>query len=154
MSRYKIENKKRVTNWLLLKFPGLPWFAVVSNNSCYWCKDKQNVLSDQRKYLFFLVRQTFRLLYRWFNYLAEILLIFDRNKLCPLFVNFAIRHNPFLPLAWPPKRGREQTVERDFGKSASCHFSVYRPYFLRYGFQQDNFSDFSFSMFFLFLEAV
>ena len=24
MSRYKIENKKRVTNWLLLKFPGLP----------------------------------------------------------------------------------------------------------------------------------
>ena len=40
MSRYKIENKKRVTNWLLLKFPELPWFAVVSNNSCYWCKDK------------------------------------------------------------------------------------------------------------------
>lgn len=31
---------------------------------------------------------------------------------------------------------------------------MYRPYFLRYGFQQDNFSDFSFSMFFLFLEAV
>ena len=24
MSRYKIENKKRVTIWLLLKFPGLP----------------------------------------------------------------------------------------------------------------------------------
>ena len=24
MSRYKIENKKRVTNWLLLKFPELP----------------------------------------------------------------------------------------------------------------------------------
>ena len=52
------------------------------------------------------------------------------------------------------KRGRELSVEREFGKSASCHFSVYRPYFLRYGFQQDNFSDFSFSMFFLFLEAV
>jgi len=40
MSRYKIENKRRVTIWLLLKFPELPWFAVVSNNSCYWCKDK------------------------------------------------------------------------------------------------------------------
>ena len=52
------------------------------------------------------------------------------------------------------KRGRELSVEREFGKSASCHFSVYRPYFLRYGFQQDNFSDFSFSMFFLLLEAV
>ena len=43
---------------------------------------------------------------------------------------------------------------KSFEKSATCHFSVYRPYFLRYGFQQDNFSDFSFSMFFLFLEAV
>ena len=43
---------------------------------------------------------------------------------------------------------------KSFGKSASYHFSVYRPYFLRYGFQQDNFSDFSFSMFFLFLETV
>ena len=59
------------------------------------------------------------------------------------------RHNLFLPLVWPTKRGRELPVEKDFGKSASCHFSVYRPYFLRYGFQQDNFSDFSFSMFFL-----
>ena len=81
------------------------------------------------------------------------------------------RHNLFLPLVWLTKRGRDQSVEicsakpekavnmdvsveKDFGKSASCHFSVYRPYFLRYGFQQDNFSDFSFSMFFLFLEAV
>ena len=52
------------------------------------------------------------------------------------------------------KRGREQSVERDFGKSASCHFSVYRSYFPRYGFQQDNFSVlFSFDIF-LFLEAV
>ena len=52
------------------------------------------------------------------------------------------------------KRGRELSVEREFGKSASCHFSVYRPYFLRYGFQQDNFSVlFSFDIF-LFLEAV
>ena len=50
--------------------------------------------------------------FRWFNCLAEIILIFGRNKLCPLFVNFAIRHNPFLPLAWPTKRGREQSVER------------------------------------------
>ena len=59
-----------------------------------------------------------------------------------------------MPLVWPTKRDRELPVEKDFGKSASCHFSVYRPYFLRYGFQQDNFSDFSFSMFFLLLEAV
>jgi len=59
MSRYKIENKKRVTNWLLLKFPELPWFAVVSNNSCYWCKDKQNVLYDQRKTYFFLLDRLF-----------------------------------------------------------------------------------------------
>ena len=52
------------------------------------------------------------------------------------------------------KRGREQSVERDFGKSASCHISVYRSYFPRYGFQQDNFSVlFSFDIF-LFLEAV
>ena len=52
------------------------------------------------------------------------------------------------------KSGREQSVERDFGKSASCHFSVYRSYFPRYGFQQDNFSVlFSFDIF-LFLEAV
>ena len=43
---------------------------------------------------------------------------------------------------------------KSFGKSASCHISVYRPYFLRYGFQQDNFSVlFSFDIF-LFLEAV
>jgi len=48
------------------------------------------VLYDQRKYLFFLVGQTFLLSFRWFNCLAEILLIFGRNKLCPRFVNFAI----------------------------------------------------------------
>ena len=29
-----------------------------------------------------------------------------------IFANFAIRHNPFLPLAWPTKRGRELSVER------------------------------------------
>ena len=33
ISTYEIEKRKRVTIWLLLKFPGLPWFAVVSNNS-------------------------------------------------------------------------------------------------------------------------
>ena len=59
-----------------------------------------------------------------------------------------------MPLVWPTKRDRELPVEKDFGKSASCHFSVYRSYFPSYGFQQDNFSDFSFSMFFLLLEAV
>lgn len=42
------------------------------------------MLSDQRKHLFFLVEQTFLLSFRWFNCLAEILLIFGRNKLCPL----------------------------------------------------------------------
>ena len=52
------------------------------------------------------------------------------------------------------EKRQEAVCRKSFGKSASCHFSVYRPYFLRYGFQQDNFSDFSFSMFFLFLEAV
>ena len=71
-----------------------------------------------------------------------------------VFANFTIGHNTFLSLAWSTKRDRELPVEKDFGKSSSCHFSVYRPYFLRYGFQQDNFSDFSFSMFSLFLEAV
>lgn len=30
----------------------------------------------------------------------------------PIFVNFTIGHNPFLPLVWPPKRGRTQSVER------------------------------------------
>ena len=33
INTYKIEKRKRVTIWLLLKFPGLPLFAVVSNNS-------------------------------------------------------------------------------------------------------------------------
>ena len=105
------------------------------------------MLYGQRKHLFFLVGQIFLLSFQWFNYLAEIFLIFGRNKLCPLFVNFAIGHNTFLPLAWPTKRGREQSVERDFDKSASCHISVYRPYFLRYGFQQDNFQYFSLLVF-------
>ena len=105
------------------------------------------MLYGQRKHLFFLVGQIFLLSFQWFNYLAEIFLIFGRNKLSPLFVDFTIGHNPFLPLAWPTKRGREQSVERDFGKSASCHISVYRPYFLRYGFQQDNFQYFSLLVF-------
>ena len=48
------------------------------------------MLYDQRKHLFLLVGQIFLLSFRWFNCLAEILLIFGRNKLCPLFVNFAI----------------------------------------------------------------
>ena len=104
------------------------------------CTTKENIC-------FFLVGQTFLLSFRWFNCLAEILLIFGRNKLCPLFVNFAIGHNPSMPLVWPTKRDRELPVEKDFGKSASCHISVYRPYFLRYGFQQDNFQYFSLLVF-------
>ena len=73
------------------------------NKMC--CPTKENIC-------FFLVGQTFLLSFRWFNCLAEILLIFGRNKLCPLFVDFTIGHNPFLPLAWPTKRGRDQSVER------------------------------------------
>ena len=48
------------------------------------------MLYDQRKHLFLLVGQIFLLSFRWFNCLVEILLIFGRNKLCPLFVSFAI----------------------------------------------------------------
>ena len=59
ISTYEIGKRKRVTIWLLLKFPELPWFAVISNNSCYWCKDKQNVLYDQRKTYFFLSGRLF-----------------------------------------------------------------------------------------------
>ena len=42
MSRYKIENKKRVTIWLLLKFPELNWssscallFDNIQNGICF-----------------------------------------------------------------------------------------------------------------------
>ena len=48
----------------------------------------------------FFLSDRLLLSFRWFNCLAEILLIFGRNKLCPLFVDFAIRHNPFLSLAY------------------------------------------------------
>ena len=61
------------------------------------CPTKENIC-------FFLVGQTFLLSFRWFNCLAEILLIFGRNKLCPLFVNFAIGHNTFLPFMTDEKR--------------------------------------------------
>ena len=61
------------------------------------CPTKENAC-------FFLVGQTFLLSFRWFNCLAEILLIFGRNKLCPLFVNFAIGHNTFLPFMTDEKR--------------------------------------------------
>ena len=61
------------------------------------CPTKENIC-------FFLVGQTFLLSFRWFNCLAEILIIFGRNKLCPLFVNFAIGHNTFLPFMTDEKR--------------------------------------------------
>ena len=51
------------------------------NKMC--CTAKENTC-------FFLIRQTFRLSFQRFNCLAEILLVFGRNKLCPLFVSFAI----------------------------------------------------------------
>ena len=38
----------------------------------------------------FFLSDRLLLSFRWFNCLAEILLIFGRNKLCPLFANFAI----------------------------------------------------------------
>ena len=65
------------------------------NKMC--CPTKENAC-------FFLVGQTFLLSFRWFNCLAEILIIFGRNKLCPLFVNFAIGHNTFLPFMTDEKR--------------------------------------------------
>ena len=76
ISTYEIGKRKRVTIWLLLKFPGLPWFAVVSNNSCYWCKDKQNVLYDQRKTYFFL---SGRLFYCHFDGLIVLLKSFSSS---------------------------------------------------------------------------
>ena len=91
--------------------------------------------------------------FRWFNCLAEILLIFGRNKLCPLFVNFAIGHNTFLPFMTDEKR-QGAACRKGFRQICFLpHFcvSVILP---KCGFQQDNFSDFSFSMFFLLLEAV
>ena len=121
----------------LLSFQTTLVIGAKINKMC--CTAKENT--------YFFLSDRLLLSFRWFNCLAEILLIFGRNKLCPLFVNFAIGHNTFLPLAWPTKRGREQSVERDFDKSASCHISVYRPYFLRYGFQQDNFQYFSLLVF-------
>ena len=87
----------------LLSFQTTLVIGAKINKMC--CTAKENTC-------FFLIRQTFRLSFQRFNCLAEILIIFGRNKLCPLFVNFAIGHNPFLPLAWPTKRGREQSVER------------------------------------------
>ena len=112
------------------------------------------MLYSQRKTYFFLVGQTFLLSFRWFNYLAEILLVFGRNKLCPLFVNFAIGHNTFLPLAYNRRKEAGSSLSKEFRQIYFLpHFcvSVILP---RYGFQQDNFSDFSFSMFFLLLEVV
>ena len=59
------------------------------NKMC--CTAKENIC--------FFLSDRLLLSFRWFNCLAEILLIFGRNKLCPLVVNFAIGHNTFLPLA-------------------------------------------------------
>ena len=52
----------------------------------------------------FFLSDRLLLSFRWFNCLAEILLIFGRNVLCPLFVNFAIGHNTFLPFMTDEKR--------------------------------------------------
>lgn len=102
------------------------------NKMC--CPTKENTC-------FFLIGQTFLLSFQWFNYLAEILLIFGRNKLCPLFVDFIIGIT-YSYLWYGRRKEAGISLSKSFGKSASCHISVYRPYFLRYGFQQDNFSDF------------
>ena len=87
----------------LLSFQTTLVIGAKINKMC--CTAKENTC-------FFLIRQTFRLSFQRFNCLAEILLVFGRNKLCPLFVNFAIGHNPSLSLVWPTKRGREKSVER------------------------------------------
>ena len=60
------------------------------------CTPKENIC--------FFLSDRLLLSFRWFNCLAEILLIFGRNKLCPLFVNFAIGHNTFLPFMTDEKR--------------------------------------------------
>ena len=79
----------------LLSFQTTLVIGAKINKMC--CPTKENIC-------FFLVGQTFLLSFRWFNCLAEILLIFGRNKLCPLFVNFAIGHNTFLPFMTDEKR--------------------------------------------------
>ena len=107
------------------------------NKMC--CPTKENIC-------FFLVGQTFLLSFRWFNCLAEILLIFGRNKLCPLFVSFAISIT--YSYLWYGRR-------KEAGSSLSKEFRqiCYLPHFYvsvilpRYGFQQDNFSDFFFDIF-------
>ena len=111
------------------------------------------MLYTQRKHLFFLVEQTFLLLFRWFNCLAEILLIFGRNKLCPLFVDFAIGITySYLWYDRPKEVGR--SLSKEFREICFLpHFcvSVILP---RYGFSaRQFFSAFSFGIF-LFMEAV
>ena len=57
----------------------------------------------------------------------------------PLFVNFAIGHNPFLPLVWPPKRGREQYAERVSTNLLPATFPC-TGHTSKVGFQQNDFS--------------
>ena len=112
------------------------------NKMC--CTAKENIC-------FFL---SSRLFFCYFDGLIVLLKSFSSSvgtsyALCLRKLRY--RHNLFLPLAWPTKRGRELPVEKDFGKSASCHFSVYRPYFLRYGFSARQFFRFFFFDVFSFL---
>ena len=127
----------------LLSFQTTLVIGAKINKMC--CTAKENT--------YFFLSDRLLLSFRWFNCLAEILLIFGRNKLCPLFVNFAIGHNTFLPFMTDEKR-QGAACRKGFRQICFLpHFcvSVILP---KCGFQQDNFSDFSFSMFFLLLEAV
>ena len=64
------------------------------------------------------------------------------------------RHNLFLPLVWPTKKGREQSVERVSANLLPATFLCIGHTFQGMDFQQDNFSVlFSFGIC-LFLEAV
>ena len=78
----------------LLSFQTTLVIGAKINKMC--CTAKENT--------YFFLSDRLLLLFRWFNCLAEILLIFGRNKLCPLFVNFAIGHNTFLPFMTDEKR--------------------------------------------------
>ena len=59
ISTYKIGKRKRVTIWLLLKFPELPWFAVVSNSSFINAKINKMRCPTKEKLIFFLSGRLF-----------------------------------------------------------------------------------------------
>ena len=98
------------------------------------------MLYDQRKHLFFLIGQTFLLSFRWLNCLAEIILIFGRNKLCPLCVNFAIGITH--PCLWYDQRKEPgSSLPKEFRQICFLPHFCMSVILLRCRFQQDNFSE-------------